>query len=76
MMNPEGVPNRAQLLSIIAHARAGALDRAWAMYGTLDPASVAIDPAALAVKGRLLKDMALQAEGTARLPLYGDAAMA
>ena len=76
MMNPEGVPNRAQLLSIIAHARAGALDRAWAMYGTLDPASVAIDPAALAVKGRLLKGMALQAEGTARLTLYGDAAMA
>jgi hypothetical protein len=73
MTNPEGAPDRAQLLSVIAHARAGALDRAWALYRALD---VAAGPAALAVKGRLLKDMALQAEGAARLTLYGEAAQA
>jgi hypothetical protein len=68
--------HRAQLLSVIAHARAGALDRAWVMYGALDPANAGEDPAALAVKGRLLKDMALRADGVARLPLYCDAAEA
>jgi tetratricopeptide (TPR) repeat protein len=68
--------HRAQLLSIIAHARAGALDRAWAMFGALDPADVAGNPAALAVKGRLLKDKALRATGPARLALYRDAAEA
>ena len=76
MTNPEGAPYHAQLLSVIAHARAGALDRAWAMYGALDPAGVAGDPAALAVKGRLLKDLASRAEGPARLALYRDAAQA
>jgi len=66
-------PARTQLLSIIAHARAGALDHAWAMYGALAPGLEA-DPAALAVKGRLLKDMALRTSGAERQRLYCDAA--
>jgi len=70
-MSPETA--RTQLLSIIAHARAGAIDHAWAMYGDLAPGLEA-DPAALAVKGRLLKDMALRASGTERQQLYCDAA--
>jgi hypothetical protein len=70
-MNPE--PARTQLLSIIAHARAGALDHAWGMYGALGPGLEA-DPAALAVKGRLLKDLALRASGAERQRLYCDAA--
>jgi tetratricopeptide (TPR) repeat protein len=70
-MNPQ--PARTQLLSIIAHARAGALDHAWTMYGALGPGLEA-DPAALAVKGRLLKDLALRASGAERQRLYCDAA--
>ena len=47
-------------------ARSGALDRAWTLFrgGGYDAATG--DPAALAVKGRLLKDLALRASGQER----------
>ena len=60
------------LATIIAHARAGALDRAWAMFEAAGAAED--DPAALAVKGRLLKDRALRTTGAARADLYREAA--
>ena len=72
-MNSE--PDRMQLLSIVAHARAGALDHAWAMYGALAP-DLETDAAALAIKGRLLKDFALRASGADQQRLYCDAANA
>ena len=55
------------LPTITTLARSGALDRAWALFreGGYDAATA--DPAALAVKGRLLKDMALRSEGAARV---------
>lgn len=67
---------RAQLLSVIAYARAGALDRAWQIYAALDLPGLESDPAALAVKGRLLKDLGLRSSGSARRRLYADAAAA
>ena len=67
---------RAQLLSVIAHARAGALDRAWQLYAAMDWPGLESDPAALSVKGRLLKDLGLRSSGAARRRLYADAAAA
>lgn len=66
----------APLSTIIALARAGALDHAWyqfsaAGYGTRDD-----DPAALTVKGRLLKDRALRASGDERRGFYLESAEA
>ena len=60
---------RAQLLSVIAHARAGALDRAWQLYAAMDLPGLESDPAALSVKGRLLKDLGLRSSGAARRSL-------
>ena len=64
----------ASLLSIIAHARSGALAHAWHLFreGGFDRARK--DPAALSVRGRLLKDDALRVEGAARKRLYLQAA--
>ncbi|MEZ0244021.1 MAG: tetratricopeptide repeat-containing protein, partial [Sphingomonas sp.] len=62
------------LPTIIAHARAGSLDHAWAMFAAGYGESR--DPAALAIKGRLLKDRALRVSGEARAALYGEAAEA
>ncbi|MEO8114893.1 MAG: tetratricopeptide repeat-containing protein [Phenylobacterium sp.] len=64
------------LLSIIAHARAGALDHAWRLFREAGLEAVDDDPAVLSVRGRLLKDRALAAEGAARRKLYGEAAAA
>jgi tetratricopeptide (TPR) repeat protein len=44
------------LLTIVAYARAGALDRAWALFREQGLEAVDDDPAVLSVKGRLLKD--------------------
>jgi hypothetical protein len=60
---------------IIAYARAGASAIAWerfvaAGYDGMD------DPAALGVKGRLLKDRALAKDGAERRRLFGEAAAA
>ncbi|WP_158000005.1 TRAFs-binding domain-containing protein [Sphingomonas elodea] len=54
------------MLAITAQARAGALDRAWQMFRDAGFDRVADDPAVLSLKGRLLKDEALQLTGAAR----------
>lgn len=61
---------------IIAQARAGALDLAWRLFREGGYDRAASDPAALAVKGRLLKDRALLSRGAERVRLFGDAAAA
>ncbi len=58
------------LSTIIALARAGALDHAWAQYCAAGYDRDDGDPAALTVKGRLLKDHALRAEGETRRAYY------
>lgn len=70
----ERVNPRPGLLSIIAHARSGALDRAWAMFRDGGYDGIDDDPAVLSVKGRLLKDMALAASGEIRRQYYRQAA--
>lgn len=64
------------LLSIISHARAGALDRAWEMFEQSDLASETGDPRVLTVKGRLLKDRARRATGDIRREGFAQAANA
>ena len=66
----------AALISIIAHARSGAMDRADRLFGEAGLNDVADDPAVLSVKGRLLKDHALAASGWKRRLLYREAAEA
>jgi tetratricopeptide (TPR) repeat protein len=62
--------NLTPLSTIIALARAGALDHAWAQYCAAGYDRDDADPAALTVRGRLLKDHALRAEGEARRAYY------
>src|SRR5688572_4198418 len=64
----------APLVAIVSYARAGALDFAWAQYLAGGYDSRGDDPAALSVKGRLLKDRALLAEGEKRRGLFAEAA--
>lgn len=61
---------------IIAYARAGASSFAWERFAAAGYDRMADDPAALGVKGRLLKDRALACEGTERRRLYAEAAAA
>ncbi len=68
------LPNTPSLLSIIAHARAGALDHACRLFLEGGFELVNDDPAVLSVRGRLLKDRALAAEGAERRRLYLEAA--
>ena len=58
------------LSAIIALARAGSLDHAWAAFVAAGYDRTSDDPAALAVKGRLLKDRALRARGEERRRFY------
>ncbi len=67
---------RFAILSIIAHARAGAHARAKAMFAEAGLERVDDDPAVLSVKGRLLKDEALAASGRERKRLYRESARA
>ncbi|MGH6873200.1 MAG: TRAFs-binding domain-containing protein, partial [Rhizomicrobium sp.] len=62
--------------SIIAHARSGALDHAWRLFheGGYDRARN--DPAALCLRGRLLKDRAMREQGATRRALFLEAANA
>ncbi len=63
-------PSRASLPAIITAARTGALAHAWHLFNTAGYDLHEAEPSVLAVKGRLLKDQALQAQGderTARL---------
>jgi tetratricopeptide (TPR) repeat protein len=64
------------LAAIIAYARAGALDHAWREFVMAGHADRGDDGAALAVKGRLLKDRALRADGEQRRRLLHEAARA
>jgi hypothetical protein len=64
------------LALIIAYTRAGALDQAWECFVASGYDRAAEDPAALSVKGRLLKDRALRSSGSERRRLYADAAAA
>jgi hypothetical protein len=61
---------------IIAYARAGALDQAWERFVSEGYDRRADDPAALSVKGRLLKDRALRAVGSEQRRLYTESAEA
>lgn len=63
------------LPSITAYARAGALDHAWSCFVAAGYDRVEDEPAALTVKGRLLKDRARRAEGEERRRLLADASM-
>jgi hypothetical protein len=63
------------LPAIIALARAGSLDRAWACFTAAGYDRVD-EIAALTLKGRLLKGLALGAPEQARPSLYGEAATA
>lgn len=64
------------LSTIIALARAGAVDHAWAQFCAAGHDRDEGDPAALTVKGRLLKDRALRARGEERRRLYLESAAA
>jgi tetratricopeptide (TPR) repeat protein len=64
------VTSATPLSTIIALARAGALDHAWAQFCGAGYDRDEADPAALTVKGRLLKDHALRADGEARRAYY------
>ena len=62
------------LPAITALARAGAVERAWALFRESSYDSRSADPAALAVKGRLLKSRARLAVGAARSQGFAAAA--
>jgi len=64
------------LPTITACARAGALDHAWSCFVATGYDRVDDEPAALTVKGRLLKDRARRAEGKERRRLLGAASAA
>jgi tetratricopeptide (TPR) repeat protein len=64
------------LPSILAHARAGSLERAWSLFVAGGHDRNVDDPAALTLKGRLLKDRAALAQGDERQRLLGEAARA
>lgn len=64
------------LPAITALARAGAVERAWTLFQTSGYAARDDDPAALAVKGRLLKSRARLASGLARTEGFAAAAAA
>ncbi len=68
------VVSGTELATIVALARAGALDEALRRFEAMD--ADPDDPAALIVQGRLLKDQAARAAAGERRRLYGEAAAA
>lgn len=64
------------LLSIVAHARSGALEHAWRLFRDAGLEGVDDDAAVLSVRGRLYKDRALAASGSERQGFYRQAAEA
>lgn len=66
-------PMPTPLPLITSLARSGALDRAWALFRDAGYDAATADPAALAVKGRLLKDQGLRAAGAERARWLGAA---
>lgn len=69
-------PIRAPLTAIITAARAGSLDYAWALFRAGGYDARPHDAAALAVKGRLLKEEALRTPPVRRAQVYLSAAEA
>ncbi|MEA3265149.1 MAG: tetratricopeptide repeat-containing protein [Pseudomonadota bacterium] len=69
-------PVRLSLPAIAALTRAGACARAWELFVASGWDSRTDDPAALSLKGRLLKDRARAARGTERTDLFAAAAAA
>ncbi len=67
---------RYSLPAIIAAARGGAIDHAWSMFRAGGFDRLDGDPAALVVKGRLLKEKALRAVGDMRAHHFAEAAAA
>jgi len=70
------VANICHLPTIIALARAGALEEAWRAFAAGGYERRDDDPAALTVKGRLLKDRARRASGGERRRLFGESSAA
>jgi hypothetical protein len=66
--------SRSSLVSIIALARSGALDRAWQLFQDAGFENAQNDPRALSVCGRLKKDQAILAAGLDRKRLYRESA--
>lgn len=66
----------ASLPAITALARAGAVERAWSLFASGGHAQRASDPAAMAVKGRLLKSRARLAPRADQQRCFVDAAIA
>lgn len=64
------------LSGIVALARAGALEHAWYEFAAAGYDRADEDPAALTVKGRLLKDKAVRARGEERRRFYLESAEA
>jgi tetratricopeptide (TPR) repeat protein len=60
----------SSLSTVLALARAGALDRAWDCFAAAGFDNAPEEPAALAVKGRLLKDRAARAQGDEQRRLW------
>ncbi len=69
-------PVRLSLPAIAALTRAGACARAWALFVASGWDSRTDDPAALSLKGRLLKDRARASKGAERTALFAEAAAA
>ncbi|MDZ7587872.1 MAG: tetratricopeptide repeat-containing protein [Parasphingorhabdus sp.] len=61
---------KTSLAQILGLARAGASARAWELFTAAGWNARADDPAALTLKGRLLKDQAKMAEGPARATIF------
>jgi len=70
------ISDPGQLLAVAAHARAGAGDLAWRLFEAGGFAEVDDDSHVLNLKARLLKDMALRAQGAERRRLYAKSAAA
>lgn len=70
------MPPQSVLPLVLAHANAGAPGEAWRLFAEAGLAEAQDDPAALAIRGRLIKDEARAAEPAARPPIYARAAEA
>lgn len=74
---PNLMPDMTPTLpAIAALVRSGAVDRGWALFEAAGYSARGADPAALAVKGRLLKARARLASGAVRTRLMAEAAAA
>jgi hypothetical protein len=65
-----------QISAILSLARSGATSRAWEAFASAGLDARADDPAALTLKGRLLKDQARAAAGSERTTLFAESGAA